>query len=720
MVFAEIVAMKHGFLAAALLFLSAGLASADYVILVANIGASKEKELQAQGGFGVQGGMPAGMAGGFPPGGAGGNAGLRGGQPQGMPPNMMPPGMGNRGGMAGMQGGMRGGMAGMQGGMAGMQGGMAGMRGGMAGMRGGMMGMPGGMMGMMGMMNSGPADVDDVPYFIVAIVEVEPATANVNLFKKLSDDRVHPNPSARVKHKWGSSTLLHKTIHFDGDTIVLVKDADHKPLQTVLHRFNDKWTALLKDAKPTAEALLELADWTLAHGLVDKFPQVMDKLVEIDKSHPAAVAYLKVKAELDRPPARDDAASGWRKKLLRGYKVSPESDRQHYLLVYNSSNADDKQVQSHLDLLENSFRGFYYWFALKGVVLPVPAQRQLAVVTAQTKDFNHFHKILTSGPVVVDGFFARRENVSVMANKRQDDTYDSLNKFWKRWEDLGFQRTAILSGKKTGAESGHPRGAAPEVVAEAQMLALMLKTLEQEAELATISHDASRQQLFASGLLPRNVAAPEWLLFGMGSFFETPLQSPWPGLGAPSAYYLPRWQELKSKGFEKSPGDTLRKVVTDAYFRNIPPEGESETPLRHAHDAALRKARTSSWALTYFLAKQKLDGLQRYFKELSKMPRDIELDDEVLLGCFARAFGCVDANNKVDKTKLNRLEDAWFSHMKNVKFESETIMKEIREVFLKKLKESQAQARPAQGQIDPRTGQPFQPNGAGGFPPPGP
>src|SRR6185437_3746673 len=105
-------------------------------------------------------------------------------------------------------------------------------------------------------------------------------------------------------------------------------------------------------------------------------------------------------------------------------------------------------------------------------------------------------------------------------------------------------------------------------IAEAQMLSLMLKALEQEAELATVSHEVSRQLLFASGLLPRNVAVPEWALFGVGSFFETPLQSPWPTIGAPSPYYLPRWRELQDQqakgtkilgGLKGTAADTLRK-----------------------------------------------------------------------------------------------------------------------------------------------------------------
>jgi hypothetical protein len=708
---AEDVGMKRWYLAAALLFLSADLASADYVIIVANLGTTNDANNELR----TQGAGMAGVAGGQQGVGMFGN---RGGPPAGMAG--MPPGMANRGGMmpGGMGGMMPGGMRGMMpgGGSGMMPGGMRGMMpGGMRGMMpGGMRGMmQGGMMGMMMGMMGGSPDVDDIPYFVVAVVEVEPAMGgvNVDLVKKLEPKNAGEIGLAKVKHnltKNGTCTLLSKTDFLE--VFIIKKDNDRKSLPTVLHRFEDKFAAYTKD-KPSAELLLELADWTLEHGLVDKFPKVMAKLIEVDKDHPAAVAYRKVKAELDRPPVRDEAAFNWRGRLPSGYKVT-EDDAHHYAIVHNSATAGLIEVQSHLDLLENSFRGFYYWFALKGIALPVPKQRLVAVVTSQDKDFKHFQKILTSSPVVVDGFFARRENLAVMFSKRQDDTYEQLEKHWKNYEDKGYKRTDILSGR---SNIGHPRDAhvtQPVTVHEARMVALMLKALEREAELATVSHESSRQLVFSSGLLPRNVVAPEWLMFGLGSFFETPLQSPWAGIGAPSSYYLPRWHELKAKGFEKKPEDTLTKVITDAYFRNLPPEGAKDTPLHTLHENALRKARTAAWSLTYFLAKQKLEGLQHYFKELGKMPRDIELDGDVLLGCFARAFSAVDANNKVDKAQLAKLAKEWYSYMDNVKFESESTMKMIREIFRKKLQESQSQSIAGQGQVDPNTGQPYQ----GGLP----
>jgi hypothetical protein len=114
----------------------------------------------------------------------------------------------------------------------------------------------------------------------------------------------------------------------------------------------------------------------------------------------------------------------------------------------------------------------------------------------------------------------------------------------------------------------------------------------------------------------------------------------------------------KEKKLDK-PADLLKGIVTDRYFRlaidpkKSKPQDEPET-----------KARALSWALTYYLAHDKLDGLLRYYRELSKLPRDIEFDDEVLLGCFGRAFELMDASGKkVDENKLAAFADGWYRMM---------------------------------------------------------
>jgi len=188
-------------------------------------------------------------------------------------------------------------------------------------------------------------------------------------------------------------------------------------------------------------------------------------------------------------------------------------------------------------------------------------------------------------------------------------------------------------------------------------------------------HDASREMLYTAGQLPRNVSAPEWILFGMGSFFEFPTESPWGGPGGANAYYLPRFKDLQRRNkLERTSLETLRRVVTDSYFHQRGAILSGETT-----DAAERKARATAWSLTYFLAHKRLDSLFRYFEELSKMPRDLELDEASLLICFARAFGAVDANQRVDDAKFSALAQQWYTYVNAVPVEGTDIQKAVRD-----------------------------------------
>jgi hypothetical protein len=121
------------------------------------------------------------------------------------------------------------------------------------------------------------------------------------------------------------------------------------------------------------------------------------------------------------------------------------------------------------------------------------------------------------------------------------------------------------------------------------------------------------------------------------------------------------------------------------------------------------KARSLSWALTYYLARNKTDGLLRYYQELRMLPRDIEFDDEVLLGCFARAFDLMDADGKKpDENKLAAFADGWYRMVVRwTPGEAADLMAELR-----KNREEAMQAKPAD------KANPFAP-GAGGAAGPG-
>jgi hypothetical protein len=502
-------------------------------------------------------------------------------------------------------------------------------------------------------------DDEATPHMIVAVVELENRLP-ADPVRALAIGQATGRP-IEVKHRWGTTKLL-KTTDSPLDFVFL-------KLPPVQRRFEDRrGKVFIGREKPPTEAVLNLAEWALTHGLLKQFTEVMDRLEQDDKNHAAVKAYAEVKAALARKITKDDAAAAWRARLLEGYQIF-KSD--HYAILHNSPTNSEIEVKSKKDRLENSFASFFYWFALRGVVLKVPEERQVVLLTRQPEEFHRYQKILASGPVVADGFFAPRENMAVVSTQRLDERFHALEVYSSQWWQNGYDRQVLLQGR---GGAGAPAQITIPDLCTAQSMALLVRAMENDSEQASITHDASRQLVVASGLLPRGVAAPEWVLFGMGSFFETPLESPWATLASPSNTYLPQFNELlKKKKLEPTPVATLKKAVTDQYFRR-PTLGQDQEVLQ-------KKARTVAWSLTYFLAQKHLDGLQRYLKELARMPRDLELDDEVLLGCFARAFNCVDADKKVDSRKLESLAREWLSYMPLVVLESEEVLQEIRKHF---------------------------------------
>src|SRR5262249_51467253 len=133
-------------------------------------------------------------------------------------------------------------------------------------------------------------------------------------------------------------------------------------------------------------------------------------------------------------------------------------------------------------------------------------------------------------------------------------------------------------------------------------------------------------------VLPRNLAGPEWVRFGMASFFETPRTAYWAGAAVPSWMYLLNFQ-MTYKGKDKLDGPAklkiLQDVITDQYF-NAADGGKNKEKLQ--------EARTLAWSLNYYLAKHHLNSLEAYFRQLSKLPRNMKFDRRVLKDAFVKAF----------------------------------------------------------------------------------
>ena len=120
---------------------------------------------------------------------------------------------------------------------------------------------------------------------------------------------------------------------------------------------------------------LELAEWALAHGLIDKFVETMDKLAldEKEKADARVVSYLRIKAALNAK-MEVDPDSRWVKRLKDvGFSVMTSD---HYFLLHNVTGEKKKaDVKSRLDRFEEAFKTFITGLPCTARVLPLPRER---------------------------------------------------------------------------------------------------------------------------------------------------------------------------------------------------------------------------------------------------------------------------------------------------------------------------------------------------------
>jgi Protein of unknown function (DUF1570) len=238
------------------------------------------------------------------------------------------------------------------------------------------------------------------------------------------------------------------------------------------------------------------------------------------------------------------------------------------------------------------------------------------------------------------------------------------------WQKGDYERPQLLDGTAKRSISKTPN---PQDFARLMTLALLERALDDEGERAAVTHEGTRQLLVATGVAPRTVDMPQWVEFGAASVFETPkgpfpgapLESSialFPGVAAPSWAYLRPFKDMLKKlearpqGF--NPADLLRAVVTDREFNQV---------ISSADLHSLFQARTTGWALSYYLFKTRLPAMLKFYKELAKLPRYLEIDDREILACFARAFDVAnDTGTGPDPVKFENLAKDWVSYIRNL------------------------------------------------------
>jgi hypothetical protein len=500
------------------------------------------------------------------------------------------------------------------------------------------------------------------------------ATAYLQLKQKPGEyrDRARNVEYFIIDHPWGKA-LVPKELK-DLGTIRFYHQL------SAAERFVARKKELEREGK-TPEKLLLLAQWALEHGLTSQFVQTMDELGKADAKNAAYLAFDKVRTAMAKPVSNlDPGAAPVVEELTRENLRTVASDSGHYTILTDirPGGQNDVDLRKWEERLEDHYRNFFYWFAARGKVLAVPPYRLVAVVIAGATDFDRKHELYSPGPLVAPGFLVHRPNVAVYSAEPTGgpyaDAYRKLEKYNKdEWQMVQVGRDELLTG---AIVKQRPEWANNQMfIAKLQTLALLQKAIEKESARAAVTHEGTLQLVAATGLLPRGVVAGEWAHSGLAGFFETPFRAFYFGVGLPHWTYLVEFKHLKRSGPLAKSDVVLLKTISDGYFvtatsiqQQIELNKDEREALQPQLEDELLTARTSAWALTYYLAKHRLDGLEKYFQELAGLPRDLEFDETVLQGCFGRAFGLMDASDpsKLDMAKVTSFANAWYAAMEGV------------------------------------------------------
>jgi hypothetical protein len=474
-------------------------------------------------------------------------------------------------------------------------------------------------------------------------------------------------PVLFLDHKWGatahhedSEIQLMQVLSTDKKrTIPKDQQSNYAFLDTPLEQFKQERAKVVnsKDSD-AATGYFQLAEWCLQHGLPDKCSDVLGDLEKMIadgkiKKAPgnvtqALAAWEKVKPIVTDEISKQSKADVWKNKL----HYSNVAISKHYALVHNSDDLERDGIQRRLDDLEFNFKTFYLLFALKGKALSAPSEKLVALLV-EPAVFRKQKTLFEIGDLASDGFYARQENLAIFSPNRLDAPSRNFEEVMK--QVYRKYKTNLLSGKfdiDLGKRDQAPVRAAD--YARATILALVERALREESEMAAATHEGTRQLVAETGILPRNAPAPEWLRFGLASLFEMPKgpfpgksqtmvkQAFWPGAGGPNWSWRRYLDDLDQDKLLEKKGEVLMDTITDHYFERAreaaknTKEGEDPNAL---HAAELARARTLSWALTYYLFNERFDDFQKFLAEIAALPRDVEADPYTAVMMFARIFG---------------------------------------------------------------------------------
>jgi hypothetical protein len=322
------------------------------------------------------------------------------------------------------------------------------------------------------------------------------------------------------------------------------------------------------------------------------------------------------------------------------------SRSRHFILLHDTSDKKDPHygttiAQHRLKLLEKVYDSFYMKYALEGFPLRVPREPLRVVLFDEHADYLNFVRILSPVLKMTSGFYSPQENIAIFYRQKTDEAFEGANHLVEILQSLREQmrRTRVRGGG--------------EVIRFAKTLELLIDIDGENQEIEVVTHEATHQLAANSGLLDREAFQVRWAHEGLASYFESPKEATWAGIGAVNSQRLGYYRIL-SRDPEHS---SIEFVVTDKIFDYA------------GSNFSVLAAYGQAWALTHFLMDQHMGELMKFYKKMAVDNFDTLRDDawrEKTFATFQECFG-----------DLEKLELEWRRYMRDLKTSDELLAEKL-------------------------------------------
>lgn len=396
------------------------------------------------------------------------------------------------------------------------------------------------------------------------------------------------------------------------------------------------------------EACLEAGRWALHHGLLPQFYEAASAAWQLDRNHPTVQRLASLRGKMLAPvPASADQERQMREFVSTGRRMKFQRSA-HFLLMHDTPPTTDKRSRKtradvRLELLETVYESFLLKFCLEGYELEVPKERLKVVLFSDMKDFHSFGDVLKPDLSKAAGFYYKPSNTAVFYDQGTNEIYQVLDQI-----NQALQAQKDRAIKDHGMFGGRGRVGTKDLVRFAQTIQLLTKVAKENADIEVVSHEATHQMAANTGLMPNEAPVPLWAAEGLATYFESPKEAAWSGIGAVNRERLDWYRELV--------GDTAHSnvdfIVSDSIF------------MLAAADEAVGHAYGQAWALTHFLMDRHFDKLARYYQVIAEKRSEEQLSADEYREAFNQVFG-------EDKRAL---EIEWREYMRALKTDVEQVL----------------------------------------------